>query len=281
MSQSDFPPPSPAATSALAVNALVFGILGIVTCFPLFAIPAVVCGIVGLNNISASAGRLGGRRMAIAGVVLGGIGIALMLLVIMGTLLPALSEARRNAMRQENNTRLRAIHQAMVVFSADNADRLPGMDVDGNVTAASASHRYDILLDAKLLSPDSLISPLDRQRKAWAGGTVVPENFSYAMLEIATPGARQAEWACESPSLFRAVMVGDRNAGTDAGPNVRSIHTKSRGSWEGSIVFNDNHVTYESSHIIGPTQYGSATPTEADNLFLDERSGDDAYMVAD
>jgi hypothetical protein len=155
------------------------------------------------------------------------------------------------------------------------------MDTLGNVTTASASQRYAVLLDAKLLSPEYLVSPLDRSgRQPWAQGPITPDHFSYALPEIATPGARQEEWGGISVSN-KAPMVSSRNTGTDAGPNVRSIHTESSGSWEGFIAFNDNHTGFESSHIIGPTQYGSATPTEADNLFLDERSGDDAYMVAD
>ncbi len=199
----------------------------------------------------------------------------------------------------ENATRLRGIHQALLTYSDGvNHGRMPGMDADGTVTAASASERYAIMLHAKLFSPEWIVSPLDRAQPLYdLEKPVTPNHFSYALLEIATPGARRTEWAAfGNPN---AAMVSDRNTGTDAGPDVWSVHSEvrakaprcplniwrrpfpTRGQWIGAVVYNDNHVECESSHIIGPTQYGSATPTDADNLFLDERSGDDAYMVAD
>ena len=60
-------------TNGMAVAAMVLGIIGAVT-FGFFLIPsvlAVIFGHIALSNISKSDGRLGGRGMAIAGLVLG------------------------------------------------------------------------------------------------------------------------------------------------------------------------------------------------------------------
>ena len=91
------PPPVPAAvqrTSGLAIASMVVGIVSIlVSCilWPLGAVlaaVALVLGIVGLNETSKDP-SVGGKGMAIAGIVLGGIGVLLVILAIAGLALLA------------------------------------------------------------------------------------------------------------------------------------------------------------------------------------------------
>lgn len=76
-------PPSPPGNNGLAVAALVCGILAIIPgcCCGLLGIPlsiaAVVMGLVAMNQINASGGMQGGRGLAIAGLVCGGVAIAM------------------------------------------------------------------------------------------------------------------------------------------------------------------------------------------------------------
>jgi hypothetical protein len=58
----------------LATASLVTGITSLVFCGPVTGIPAVIMGLVSRNRISRSAGALGGRGLAIAGVLLGVVG---------------------------------------------------------------------------------------------------------------------------------------------------------------------------------------------------------------
>ena len=58
-------------TSGLAITSMVCGILGLVTCLMLPGIPAVICGHMALNRIADPSMRLGGRGMAIAGLIMG------------------------------------------------------------------------------------------------------------------------------------------------------------------------------------------------------------------
>jgi hypothetical protein len=66
---------TPGATSGLAIASMVCGIVGILMCFcylsGLCGIPAVICGHMALNRIGQSPIPVGGRGMAIAGLVLG------------------------------------------------------------------------------------------------------------------------------------------------------------------------------------------------------------------
>jgi len=64
--------------SGKATAALVLGVLGLVTCGPFAAIPAVIVGRSAQREIDASRGTLSGRGLASAGVVLGWVEIGLM-----------------------------------------------------------------------------------------------------------------------------------------------------------------------------------------------------------
>ena len=82
--------PAKAKTSGLAITSLVLGIAGPCT-LGLGSIIGLILGIVGLVKIGKSAGAKGGRGLAIAGIVVSGLGIVpllvlLVLLVLLGML---------------------------------------------------------------------------------------------------------------------------------------------------------------------------------------------------
>ena len=69
---------TPEKTSGLAIASLIFGLLFLF--FPL-SIVAIVFGHISLSQIKKSAGRLGGKGLAIAGLVLGYLGVAMIPLI--------------------------------------------------------------------------------------------------------------------------------------------------------------------------------------------------------
>lgn len=71
--QLPYSPPPP--TSALAIASLICGILGLVTCLFLPGIPAVICGHLALNRMADPGANLQGRELAIAGLIMGYIGV--------------------------------------------------------------------------------------------------------------------------------------------------------------------------------------------------------------
>ena len=73
-----------ARSSGQAVASLVCGIIGLITCFPLLGIPAVICGHMALNQIENAQVPTTGRGMAIAGLIMGYIQILLILTLIVG-----------------------------------------------------------------------------------------------------------------------------------------------------------------------------------------------------
>jgi hypothetical protein len=77
--------PPPAATGqdqTLAIVSLVCGILGILCCGILTGIPAIITGFMAKNNADSNPEQYGGRGMALAGMILGGISVVLTIVVI-------------------------------------------------------------------------------------------------------------------------------------------------------------------------------------------------------
>jgi type IV pilus assembly protein PilA len=107
---------APQKTSGLAIASLV---LGIFLFFPL-SIPAIVLGHIALSQIKKSAGSIGGRGLAIAGLVLGYLGISLIpfVLIIAAIAIPNLLRARHSANEASAAASIRTINTAQVTYQS-------------------------------------------------------------------------------------------------------------------------------------------------------------------
>lgn len=119
---SPMPPPYAGTpqTSGKAIGSLICGIINI---FPLFIV-AVILGHLALSDIKKSAGRLGGRGLAIAGLVLGYLGVAFIpiILIIAAIAIPNLLRARMAANEASAVSSVRTLLQAEVMYSQNHAD---------------------------------------------------------------------------------------------------------------------------------------------------------------
>lgn len=225
--------------------------------------------------------------------------------LLIGLLLPALSAARKNARMMENSSRVRGIHQNMVIFSQGNRTYFPGIKSNGRVllstdfatagiptpggrTGADPSARFELLVRKDYFNPEYMISP-GETKTAWVPGTnqvmgtTATAHYSYAVLRLDHQSdgrlesfRRHDEWRDTSNSL--AVVVSDRNTTGDADTDgkatttsgagtAKSIWTVNPGDWQGSVGFNDNHVAQVQSPIIEQTQYGKGMQAQEDNIF--------------
>lgn len=117
-------PPSGEKTSGLAIASLVLGICSL-ACSIFTAIPALICGGMALARINRPASGLGGRGQAIAGLILGGLGMFLTLPVMAGMLIPALQATRGRAQEAACANNVRQIGVAIRMYSMENTNRLP------------------------------------------------------------------------------------------------------------------------------------------------------------
>jgi len=291
------------STPGLAIAALICGIVGF--CFFPLAIVALILGIIAMSNMRENQP---GRGMALAGTILGGVGLALgIVAVLIAILLPALGAARRTARNMQNSTQLRGIHQGLITYANSNKGYLPGIYSNGEVLADGAltgnsgdgntpQARYWMMFDGDYFTPEYAISPSENAPiYPYPGsGPVAADHYSYAMLSFGKTGSasvvnpgdpptypldpysagRAGEWSQTLNS--QAIVASDRNTGSNTSTDIQSIHTSTPGQWSGSVLWNDNHVAFETTHQF-QTKYGNGTMNMQDHLFEDE-NGSDALM---
>lgn len=113
----------------MAIASLILGILSFVTC-GLTAIPAIICGHIALSKIGKAAGALGGRGMAIAGLIMGYLLIALVVLVFVvaipaGMALPAFAQVQNRAQETKTTADLKIVGMACKLYALDHDGKFP------------------------------------------------------------------------------------------------------------------------------------------------------------
>jgi hypothetical protein len=118
-------PRTPERTSTAAIISLVLGILSLL-CTLMTGIPAIIAGIIGLSAISRSGGRLGGKGMAITGIILGTLGtVCIPLLVI-----PGAQKVRLAAARVQSQNNLKQLALGMQNFHEQTGQFPPAVVYD-------------------------------------------------------------------------------------------------------------------------------------------------------
>jgi type II secretory pathway pseudopilin PulG len=113
-------PGAAARSSPLAVWSLVLGILSFLLA-GLTAIPAVICGHMALGRIKRSSGTLGGGGMAVAGLVIGYLGLVIfMITVLAGLTAPIIIRQKKKADQAQAISNLRQIGSGLNVFREEH-----------------------------------------------------------------------------------------------------------------------------------------------------------------
>lgn len=115
-------PPASAETSGKAILSLICGLLFFI---PFLFIVAIVLGHLALSEIRKSAGRLKGEGIAIAGLVLGYVGIVgiPLILIVAAIAIPNLLRARMAANESSAIASVRTLEAAEVTYAAAHPDQ--------------------------------------------------------------------------------------------------------------------------------------------------------------
>lgn len=112
-------------TSCLAIGSLVCGILAFVSA-GLTGLPAVIMGHMSLSRIKSSAGALGGKGMAITGLIMGYFGFCLIGIAIFAALaVPAFNSVQRQGNQMKVVLNAKQILLATKQYAADHNGNLP------------------------------------------------------------------------------------------------------------------------------------------------------------
>jgi len=138
--------PVPTALGATSGKAIVSLICGLLFFFFPASIVAIILGHLSLSDIKKSGGRLEGRGMAIAGLVLGYAGVAFipMVLIIAAIAIPNLLHARIAANEASAVSNIRVLMTAEAGYAANHAD--------AGFTCSLADLARDQLIEADLAS---------------------------------------------------------------------------------------------------------------------------------
>ena len=119
-----YAPPPKQHRKGLAIASLILGIVGLVSvgCAPLLlaGLVGLILGIIALVKANKRPDMYGGRGMAIAGITTSGLSLAIVPIILVSILLPALSRARELAKRAVCASNLRVIGQSLHIYANDN-----------------------------------------------------------------------------------------------------------------------------------------------------------------
>ena len=216
--------------------------------------------------------------------------------LLIGILLPALNAARQTARKMQNSTQLRGIHQQLVVFAQSNKGWYPGLTptgvLDGSGSTGLRNGAFGRMKREDFYTAEYLVSPAEVDPSINGISPVVPPaggtaTGSYALLRYNTTGTTlnspstlgQLEW--RESLRTTAIVLSDREIATGT-TNPRSIWTSVNGQWQGSVLFNDNHVQFELTDKGYDGQYGANRGAQGtgsiNNLF--DLSGGNGEMTS-
>ena len=158
-------------SSGLAVTSLILGVLSFVACSILTGIPAIITGHIAHNRSRKDPQQFGGGGLAVAGLVLGYLSVALIpfIAILAGMLLPALAKAKDKAQRINCVSNMKQIGLAARMWSNDHNGKFPP-----DFTSMSN----------ELFSPKILVCPGDSSKTRVTNWSEFgPGNVSYEYLE--------------------------------------------------------------------------------------------------
>jgi type IV pilus assembly protein PilA len=139
-------------TSGKAIASLVCGIF---TIFLPASIAAIILGHMSLSEIRKSAGRIGGQGIAMTGLVLGYLGIAVIpfILIVAAIAIPNLLRSRMAANEASAVGSLRVIETAAISYDSEFENGFPSsLDVMGSASGSEADCNHANLIHAPLTS---------------------------------------------------------------------------------------------------------------------------------
>ena len=254
MSQPPSQPPVPGVPdgatpprSGLAIASFILGLLFFVPPAPLVGL---VLGIIALSKISSARGAIGGRGLAIAGVVLGAVFVALMCMAapMAAILLPTLSRARTQVLATSSKNNLKQLGLGVLMYENDyqvmptslqvlydegymkdpNIFKHPGSPIEvANENIDGSSSYYYFAPPAMLGEDGEMLSsdiPIMWEKDFWNPGNKINVLFIDGHVELADPD-RLRNFVEEYGDLYTVPpevpglrTVQPLSSGTPAGP---------------------------------------------------------------
>ena len=250
----------------MAIASLVCGILGI--CLALPAPVGLILGIMAIRQINSSAGTIGGKGLAIGGLVTSCVGMITCLGVFASMLLPALAKANTQADRLKCANNLSQLNKANQYLSDELDGQSPHLfggftGPDGNQLAqamgySSVDDPYDTTrwmsayaIRQSLSSPKSLVSPLDQRAVAAMRHSAIKTFDGFGNKPVQVASGTQSYAIAMQGDLFAPETVGfmTRNLKNASDAQRRAWYQAKGGRNSGDIWMYPNGDRPWSKHI--------------------------------
>lgn len=215
--------------------------------------------------------------------------------LLIGILLPALSNARKSARQIKSNVNLRSIHTALVVHAQENDQRYAGVQKNslvgadafiaggevptlaGNNTLAGSwvQSRFLVLLGGNFIDAESIVSPAETAGfDTWDpsgtyDGTSRFHSYSLPQLINGVDVATHRFYGWSANMSTQATIASDRlEAGDVINTELQTSlwTTPDEGGWSGGVSFNDNSTVFLSKSEVDTAYAGWST--KDDYLFV-------------
>ena len=136
---------APPRTSGLALASMILGILSFLT-VGLTSLPAVICGHLSLSRIKKAAGAVSGHGFAVAGLVMGYVGLCFFALFVLGVLagiaLPVFNQVQEKGRITKSMAEAKQVGLALKTYAVDNGGKYPAQLDDLVPTYLSDKHLF-------------------------------------------------------------------------------------------------------------------------------------------
>jgi hypothetical protein len=150
-------------TSNLAIWSFTLGIVSLVCCGVIAGIPGVICGHKAMSEIKSSAGRLAGEGFALAGLILGYIGIFLGTIGVIGFLaaiaIPNFVKARATAQENACINNLRQIEAAKNEWALEKNQDGGAVPTESDLTPYLDRHIFPVCPAGGTYSINAVTNP--------------------------------------------------------------------------------------------------------------------------
>lgn len=209
-------PQTAVKTSALAIWSFVLAMIGLFT-FMITALPALICGIIGLVKISKSHGRLKGTGFAVAGIAVTSVGACFILPMMLAILMPALGKTKQLAQKIVCGTNLSGIGKAVMVYVDDHNDTYP-----------PAENWCDALIKECDVDPKQFLCP----------GSERKEGQSCYAININVAGKKASEIPPDTVLLFETA------SGVNPAGESEMLNADNHQGDGCNVLFADGHVKF-------------------------------------
>ncbi|MDZ4286762.1 MAG: DUF4190 domain-containing protein [Prosthecobacter sp.] len=260
--------PMPAAqpsASGLAIGSMICGLLGLIIFIT--SLPAVIMGHIALSRIKTSGGTIGGRGMAVTGLITGYMILALFPIAIIASLaIPTYNLITAQANQMKAATNCRQIQGMLLAYAADHNGQYPD-SVTNPATGSVPLTSNDVfrVLFQEGLTQEEKIFGSPSSKFVPDGNIGVAPNYEEALKPGENHWAMTAGLTSDSPGLMPVVFENPAEASWPPRWDASAGGRPKRGrAWAGGkIVICRNDASVETVKLTASTGVVPARPSPA------------------